>query len=155
MGTFIRNKNNISELILDPNKMNILIRITNPGGEFTDLKNPDQFTDILELRFFDFTQEQNGLQVFDDNHLEKILSFFEKYKNAQNFVVHCDYGISRSAGIAVGWLMYHDNRHEIYKIYHNRKHIPNRLIVDMFAKKLNLSVKYIDKWEKEKFEGLE
>jgi hypothetical protein len=68
-------------------------------------------------------------------------------------VIHCDYGVSRSAAVAVGWLIYNDDRASIYKIYHDKKHIPNRYIVEKFYKRLNKTMKYIDKWEKEKFES--
>ena len=84
--------------------------------------------------------------------MDKIINFFINHRLCDNMVIHCDVGISRSAGVAIGWLLFKDDRASIYKIYHNRKHIPNRLIVERFAKKLNKSMKYIDKWEKEKFE---
>ncbi|HOV14219.1 MAG TPA: hypothetical protein PK771_08045, partial [Spirochaetota bacterium] len=106
------------------------------------------------LKFYDFNQEQNGLTVFREEHLDTVLNFFEKHKNCANFVVHCDYGISRSAGVAVGWLMYLDDRASIYKIYHGKKHLPNRLIVEKFARRLNKTMKFIDKWEQEKREAL-
>ncbi|OHD12054.1 MAG: hypothetical protein A2Y34_13845 [Spirochaetes bacterium GWC1_27_15] len=154
MATYILNRFKAAKFQLNPHEYNVMIRITSPQEEFIKLETEEQYKDILELRFYDFVQEQNGLMVFGDQHLETILNFFEKHKHCKNMVIHCDYGISRSAGIAVGWLLFNDDRSNIYKIYHDKKHIPNRMIVEKFAKRLNRTMKYIDKWEKEKFEGI-
>lgn len=152
MATYILNKYNIIKFHPDPNAYNVLIRITNPGEEFLPLEHGEVYKDILELHFFDFTDEKLGLKIFQPFHMDKIINFFVAHRLCDNMVIHCDVGISRSAGVAIGWLLFKDDRSSIYKIYHNRKHIPNRLIVERFAKRLNKSLKYIDKWEKEKFE---
>ena len=154
MATYILNKYNITKFRPDSNQYNVLIRITNPGEEFLPLEYSGIYKDILELYFFDFTDEQLGLKIFQSYHMDKIINFFTEHRLCDNMVIHCDVGISRSAGVAIGWLLFKDDRASIYKIYHNRKHIPNRLIVERFAKRLNKSLKYIDKWEKEKFENV-
>ncbi len=152
MSTYILNKFSITKFKPNPNSYNVLIRITNPGEEFLPLEHHGIYREVLELYFFDFTDELAGLKIFQPVHMDKIIDFFKRHKQCDNMVIHCDVGISRSAGVAIGWLLFKDDRASIYKIYHNRKHIPNRLIVERFAKKLNKSMKYIDKWEKEKFE---
>jgi predicted protein tyrosine phosphatase len=154
MATYILNKYTITKFAPNPNLYNVLIRITNPGEEFLPLENRSSYRDIIELYFFDFTDEKLGLKIFQPFHMDKIISFFKEHRLCDNMVIHCDVGISRSAGVAIGWLLFKDDRASIYKIYHNRKHIPNRLIVERFAKRLNKSMKYIDKWEKEKFESV-
>jgi predicted protein tyrosine phosphatase len=154
MATYIKNKHSIIDFNLDPSLYNVLIRITNPGEEFLPLKNREIYKDIIELYFFDFTDEILGLKIFQPIHMDKIIDFFKKHRLCDNMVIHCDVGISRSAGVAIGWLIFKDDRASIYKIYHNRKHIPNRLIVERFAKRLHKSMKYIDKWEKEKFDSV-
>ena len=154
MATYILNKYNITKFRPNPNQYNVLIRITNPGEEFLPLEHTGIYKDVLELYFFDFTDEQIGLKIFQPFHMDKIINFFVEHRLCDNMVIHCDVGISRSAGVAIGWLLFKDDRASIYKIYHNRKHIPNRLIVERFAKRLNKTLKYIDKWEKEKFENV-
>ncbi|MCG8571591.1 MAG: hypothetical protein MJB14_15760 [Spirochaetes bacterium] len=154
MATYILNKYQAPKFKLNPSQYNILIRVTNPQEEFKALENESIYRDVLELKFYDFVEEQGGLIIFNESHLSSLLNFFKKHKNCENFVVHCDQGMSRSAGIAVGWLAYNQDRASIYKIYHNRKHIPNRLIVEHFYKKLGLTMKYINKWEREKFANI-
>ena len=121
MGTYILNKYQAAKLRLDPKKYNVLIRVTSPSVDFLPLENREIFKDILELKFYDFVEERVGLTIFTDYHLETIVNFFERHKYCDNMVIHCDEGMSRSAGIAVGWFLYTDNRSSIHKIYHDKK----------------------------------
>ena len=154
MGTYILNKERVVDFKLDEKLYNVLIRITSPGVPYTDLKNKRIYRDILELQFFDFPDDSSGLYIFNDTNLKKCLTFFEKHKNCQNMVIHCEKGISRSAAVAVGWFLFNDNHHSIYKLYHEDKHMPNRLIVEHFYEALKQDIRRIDKWEKERFERL-
>jgi predicted protein tyrosine phosphatase len=154
MGTYILNKDKVAVFKLDKSLYNVLIRITSPGVELNKLKDKHIYRDILELQFFDFPDDSSRLYIFNENILKKVLNFFEKHKNCHNMVIHCEKGISRSAGVAVGWFLFNDNNHSIYKLYHDDKHLPNRLIVEHFYKKLNKDIKRIDRWEKERFERL-
>ncbi len=154
MGTYILDKDKVTNFKLDKNLYNVLIRITSPSVEFTNLKFRNIYRDIIELQFFDFPDDTSRLYVFNDNILKKIYNFFVKHKNCHNMVIHCEKGISRSAGVAVGWFLFNDNNQSIYKLYHEDKHLPNRLIVEHFYKKLNKDINRIDKWEKERFERL-
>lgn len=156
MGTYILNKYTIVKFKLDPNAYNVLIRITSPFEELKDLENKSQYREILELKFYDFEKETNGLKIFDIYELDTIVKFFQRHEHCDNMVIHCEQGISRSAGVAVGWLLYKDDRGSIYKIYHSNRHMPNKRIVDMFALKLNVSKKYMDsinKWSQEIFQN--
>lgn len=153
MGTYILNKYQATKLKLDPKKYNVLIRVTSPGVDFFPLENREIYNDILELKFYDFIEERVGLTIFTDYHLETIVIFFEKHKYCENMVIHCDEGMSRSAGIAVGWFLFNDNLSSIHSIYHDKKHIPNRLIVEKFHKKFNRSMKIIEKWEKDRIKS--
>jgi predicted protein tyrosine phosphatase len=154
MGTYILSKERVSGFKLDEKLYNVLIRITSPGEEYPDLQFKHQYRDILELRFFDFPDDSSGLYVFNDTNLKKCLDFFNRNRQCQNMVIHCEKGISRSAAVAVGWFLFTDNNHSIYKLYHDDKHLPNRLIVDHFYKALKKDVSRIDRWEKERFERL-
>lgn len=150
MATYILNKYQAVKFKLDPKQYNVLIRVTSPGEEFLKLENPDIYSEILEMEFFDFTDDSSGLKIFTEVELDAVVNFFEKHKFCQNLVVHCDLGVSRSAAIAVGWFLFTDNKASIYKLYHDNKHIPNRLIVTYFYKKFKQSMKHIEKWEQER-----
>ncbi len=150
MATYILNKYQAVKFYLDPHFYNVLIRITSPGDEFLQLEHPEIYRDKLELKFYDIIKEDTGLSIFQDYHLKSLLDFFELHKFCENMIIHCDEGMSRSAGIAVGWFLFKDTKSSIYKIYHDKKHIPNRRIVEFFYKRFKESLNSIDKWEKEK-----
>lgn len=153
MGTFILNKQMAPIFQVDKSKYNVMIRITSPGSEFYPLKDSSMYRDVLELYFYDFNEETQGLTVFNDGHLRSIINFFETHKNSHNMVIHCDKGMSRSAGVAVGWHLFIDDRHSIYKIYHSKTHLPNKLIVNKFLNYFNKPkmAASIKKWEVERF----
>jgi len=155
MGTYILNKYTIHKFNLDQKAYNVLIRITSPFEELNDLENRSQYREILELKFYDFEKETNGLKIFDNYELETILKFFTRHVQCDNMVIHCEQGISRSAGVAVGWLLFKDDRGSIYKIYHGKKHMPNKRIVEMFSKRLKVNQKYLEsleKWNQEMYQ---
>jgi predicted protein tyrosine phosphatase len=151
MGTYILNKKQVIDFKLDPNNYNVLIRITSPKTEFDTLKNEHIYREILSLKFYDLEDDNSGLYLFNENHLNLILSFFNKHRNCRNMVIHCDEGRSRSAGVAAGWFLFNDVRSSIYKLYHDGIHFPNRRVIDFFYRHFGLSTKSIDKWERELF----
>lgn len=152
MPTYILNKYEAAKFNADPSKYNVMIRVTSPEDSFLELQNESAYNDIMTLKFYDFTEEQNGLTVFNEIHFEAIMNFFEKHKMCENMIIHCDQGMSRSAGIAVGWFLFKDERASIYKLYHSGRHMPNRLVVKTFCMKLGKDMKLINKWEKEKLD---
>ena len=154
MATYILNKKKVVDFNLDENLYNVLIRVTSPGVEFPRLKHEGIYRDILELQFFDFEDDQSGLYIFNETILERIMDFFKKHRNCNNMVIHCESGISRSAGIAVGWFLFNDTMSSVYKLYHEDKHLPNRLIVYQFYKRFNLNLDQINKWEKDRLKRL-
>ena len=154
MGTYILNKYQAAKFKLNPHEYNVIIRISSPLEPFIPLENEGIYRDILELKFYDLTDKQDNLTIFNDEHLNIILNFFKKHEYCNNMIIQCEQGQSRSAAVSIGWFLYKDDRSSIYKIYHNKKYIPNRFIVEKFSKRLNKSMKYIDKWEKERFQKI-
>jgi len=152
MATYILNKYQAIKFDLPSNTYNVIIRVTNPSEQLPALETTNIYKEKMVLRFYDLVEDHNGLPVFNENLAIKIVKFFKQHEYCSNMVIHCDYGISRSAAIAVGWLMFKDDRAGIYKIYHDKKHIPNRLIVELLAKQLNYNLKSINKWERKKLE---
>jgi predicted protein tyrosine phosphatase len=151
MATYILNKYQAQKFKLNPSTYNVLIRITSPSDEFLPLEFISSFRDVIELQFYDFIDDSTGLYVFNENIMDKILRFFEEHKFCDNMVIHCDQGMSRSAGVAVGWFIFKNDNGSAYKIYHDKKHLPNKLIAEMFANKLNKRfLKFLQKWDNER-----
>jgi predicted protein tyrosine phosphatase len=149
MGTYILDRKQAAALAPDPAEYNVMIRITNPRGEFLQLEHEHSFRDILSLRFYDIDDEDSPLYLFNETHLEQCLRFFEKHRNCRNMIVHCDEGRSRSAGVAIGWFLFNGNRSAIYTLYHDGVHTPNRRVVELFFRHFGEDLRRIDRWEKE------
>ncbi len=151
MGTYILDKKQAVTFSPDPVAYNVMIRITDPTGVFTELENERAYRDILCLKFYDLEDENSALHLFNKTHLDKIMDFFEHHKNCNNMVIHCDEGRSRSAAVAAGWFLFKDVKSSIYKLYHDRFHFPNRRVVEFFFKHFGEDIKRVEKWEKDLF----
>lgn len=123
---------------------NVIIRITDVDSSFQELKEPEVYRDILTLKFNDTIREINS--SFNYTHLKRVINFFEKHTNPDNFVIHCDGGVSRSSGIAVGYCLYKQNEAGLNQIFKNGNYYPNSRIVSMFAKNYGYDKEYINKF---------
>lgn len=85
----------------------VVISITDPGQ--TDAILSPDFKDVLRLSFYDAVPADEYLPapfpgLFDREMARKISSFVEKWQaaaEATSVVVHCEFGISRSAAVAL------------------------------------------------------
>ena len=57
----------------------------------------DKHNNVLNLDFDDvlFTDEEAGIFALNDEQAKTLVDFFEEHKDVQNFIVHCEAGISR------------------------------------------------------------
>lgn len=77
----------------------LIISITDSGD--ADIKLQKNCVDILRLNFHDIDSELLNYQVFNEEFACKILNFvFNNIDNVDLILVHCEAGISRSAGVA-------------------------------------------------------
>lgn len=117
MKIVILSANHFSQFNLSPTDM--IISITSPGFE-----HPRQGTGNiprLNLHFHDVTEEfelNNGStwHTMDDSQAKNIVDFFvENQSKCDRVIVHCEAGISRSPGVAIGLCRYFDivNENEI------------------------------------------
>ena len=154
MATYILDKDRAVQFKLDQHLYNVIIRISSPSEELEHLHKKSIYRDILVLKFYDLEEERNGLKIFSEHDLKNTLKFFECHRTCDNMVIHCEKGVSRSVGVAVGWFFFIENRTSLYKVYHSNRYRPNRHIVEMFARALNWDLKYIKKWEAERLKNL-
>lgn len=104
----------------------VVISITDPDSPDETLIPNENLKDVCRIKFFDTTKEDDlDLIPFGDDNLKKVLSFFYKWKDDPVlFVVHCEAGISRSAGVASALSLY---LNKTDKEFFNRLH-PNMLV---------------------------
>ena len=87
----------------ESNEPFIVISITDPKSERVKVDN--LFMDILHLQFYDLDKDTGTFPysrfILTENQAQQILDFVNYYKSKVNLlVVHCEVGISRSAGVA-------------------------------------------------------
>lgn len=78
------------------------IQISSPDDVFPNLNVNEHTADVLQIKFHDSDNySQNGIILFDTDTANSILTFVERYKDEiETLIVHCEAGISRSAGVA-------------------------------------------------------
>ena len=89
----------------------VWISIGNPIDQGRDEPKPIQnkfCKGILSLFFHDVEVEEDGYIFFSDTHAKQIVDFIKQSRDAVSLVcVHCEAGVSRSAGVAISlaqWL---------------------------------------------------
>lgn len=108
-----------------------IISISTPGDEKAEFdRNNKTIKDILYLDFYDISYNSQeifkGYEPMSDEDAVKIRDFVLKWKDeADTLWVHCDAGISRSAGVAAGILeaLGKDNSY----IFESKMYFPNLL----------------------------
>ena len=114
-----------------------MISISNPYTEyesapFTSKEN--NIVDILRLSFVDadgvgdldvYGKIAKEEDMFSDEQAKQVVDFAEKYQK-YNIIVHCDAGISRSAGIGAAILKHYTGNDDHF--FHSRWYAPNMFV---------------------------
>lgn len=135
-------KTNFQEINKD--EKTVLISITDPDRELLDLNILNQFKDCLSLQFWDLEYKIGNYEPITKEQ-GKILRNFILKNIDNNFVIHCEAGISRSAGVglAIECLKYfgetEDNLYDYYtrhnsKIRQHNRYEPNLFVFDSIIK---------------------
>ena len=115
----------------------VMIRITDPKNDFPPLQDNPKRTAVLEQKFYDLDgdavmrgwseeeKEKYGGGCFSNPQAREIVEFI-KLNNPKRIIVHCDAGISRSAGVAAAIAKFLTGSDEC--IFGNRRYIPNMFV---------------------------
>lgn len=141
-------KDNFSKLNLDKNT--VIISITDPKSNILDEGILNKFKDSLSIQFYDITEDmiyntnENWKFVPINNEEAKIiLDFILKHKN-DNFLIHCEKGQSRSAGVGLAIesiLKFNGNKIEFdlkqSDILNHYRYEPNMYVFDKILEEFN------------------
>jgi predicted protein tyrosine phosphatase len=85
----------------EPREREICISIADPDAEPADISR--RFAGVLRLHFTDVIEQGEPSDVlFSADHARAIADFINSWPNATRVVVHCNAGVSRSPGVALG-----------------------------------------------------
>ena len=96
----------------------IVISISNPDSDPVVMKQCASRLDVLNLQFHDANDDSTepDLVLFDRQHAQAIYDFVAKYPDNMTVVVHCEAGLSRSAGVAAALSkLYNGNDKEFFE----------------------------------------
>jgi predicted protein tyrosine phosphatase len=85
----------------EPRDREICISIADPDAEPAQLSS--RFAAVLRLHFTDIIEGGEPSDVlFSEDHARAIREFLDAWPDAKRIVVHCNAGVSRSPGVALG-----------------------------------------------------
>jgi len=101
-----------------------VISIWTPWAAYSDDIRPSPYNGIQSVLRLFFDDVESGTNCMDETHAEAIKKFVELHKDG-NFIVQCDAGVSRSAGVAAALMKYYNG--EDTPIFDNPRYQPNML----------------------------
>jgi predicted protein tyrosine phosphatase len=85
----------------EPREREICISIADPDAEPARVSS--RFSAVLRLHFTDITEQGEPSDIlFSEEHARAIREFVDAWPDATRIVVHCQAGVSRSPGVALG-----------------------------------------------------
>ena len=85
----------------EPRGKEICISISDPEAPAARISQ--HFAAVLRLNFDDVTERGESSDIlFAENHAREIREFLDSWPNAERVMVHCNAGVSRSPGVALG-----------------------------------------------------
>jgi predicted protein tyrosine phosphatase len=85
----------------EPGPNEICISISDPDAPPADVS--PQFAAVLRLNFDDVTERGTDSDIlFAADHARAIVDFVDLWPDADRLIVHCNMGVSRSPGVALG-----------------------------------------------------
>ncbi len=85
----------------EPRGREICISISDPDA--TPARVSSRFAAVLRLNFNDVTERGEPSDIlFAEDHAREIREFVDSWPNAERVMVHCNAGVSRSPGVALG-----------------------------------------------------
>lgn len=97
---------------------------------------PTAETNLVHVEFFEFhdiDRPQDGCVLMNESDAERIKSVVDKYKDSvKQILVHCDAGISRSAGIGAAIALYLNGDDKW--VWNSWMYYPNRLCYSLMLK---------------------
>lgn len=115
----------------EPKENSFIIRVADNVADHHDL--PATYKGELRLGFYDVVSVQglpSNWHAFSVEDADQVLAFFDEVDkaNAEELIIHCHQGISRSAAIAVSYGYIHKDK-ELLEAIENGPYVPNIRVI--------------------------
>lgn len=110
---------------INPTVQHCIISISDSSAERASPAYNNLTSDILYMTFDDIDVAKQGLVLFNEDHADKILQFFQRYRDEVDlFIAHCNMGMSRSPGVIAALQRIQTGEDDIWF----KTKTPNRLV---------------------------
>ena len=117
----------------------VIISITDPDREPISNNILSQFKDSLSIQFWDVEEGIGRIQPINEEQAKEVREFIIRNKD-NNFVIHCEAGMSRSAAVGLSVILVSEHNFDRYAFAtspnaikeHHRYH-PNWFVFDMIV----------------------
>jgi len=123
-------------------KTTVLISIRNPGDETIEDNLIEEFKDTLFIDFWDIEESSGDYKIITKEQGKTINDFINKNKDSK-FLVHCEAGQSRSAGVglAVECIVNYNGNVYSYRTGHSdikeyKRYSPNLTVFDTIMERI-------------------
>lgn len=121
-----------------------LIRVVDPGMDFTVIHDMGRYDGVLEILFHDYTPElfdelglwRSSFRLLSDVDGETIARFVKEFSYVDNLVIHCVEGRSRSVGIALAVADHFGFVDEANRLRSSKMYCPNPHVYDIVSSNL-------------------
>lgn len=104
------------------NEKTYVISIMTPWAAYSSDIFPSPYNGIKSVLRLFFDDVESGTNCMDETHAKAIKEFVELHKDG-NFIVQCDGGVSRSAGVAAALMKFYNG--DDTPIFDNPRYCPN------------------------------
>ena len=104
----------------------VLISISDPDNNSHSADKVSGFDEVIQVKFWDITQDTNENKIISTDTSKMIRDFIDRnVKLQKTFLVHCEAGMSRSAGVGMAIECINNYQGYVYTYFTSTSDIKN------------------------------
>lgn len=127
MNIIVASRSTVKNVVWNMRSSTIVISIIDPNKDSVfhkeDMETIPYLCDCLTISFWDEIEDKHGCMSYQQ--AKSILDFVIQNPFVKNIVVHCEAGISRSAGVAAALAKIINGNDDYFFDYYHNRYVPN------------------------------